>query len=47
MLFGDLVRFDDALSSYNKAIDLNSNYEKPHNNLGNLFNNLGKFDEAT
>ena len=42
-----LSKFDESLSNYKKAIQLNTNYEKAYNNLGNLLSNLGKFDEAT
>ena len=47
MIFSDLMRFDEAILSYNKAIKLKPNHEKSYNNLGNLLNSLGKYNEAT
>ena len=45
-MFHENMEFDQALSSYNKAIKLKPDYEKPYNNLANLQNDLGKFDIA-
>ena len=42
-----MSRFDESLSSYNKSIELKPDKEKVYNNLGNLYNNLGKYYEAT
>ena len=42
-----MTRFDESLASYNKSIELNPNKEEVYNNLGGLYNNLGKFNEAT
>lgn len=37
---------DSAVTSFNKALALNPNYDEVHNNLGNVLKELGRFDEA-
>jgi tetratricopeptide (TPR) repeat protein len=39
-------RLDDAIASYRKALAINPNFAKAHNNLGTVLQNLGRFDEA-
>ena len=42
----DLGRLDEAIASYQRALDLNPNYAHAHNNLATALRDLGKLDEA-
>ncbi|MDU0457886.1 MAG: tetratricopeptide repeat-containing glycosyltransferase family protein [Geobacteraceae bacterium] len=42
----DLGRFDEAVSTYQSALQLDSNMGEIHNNLGNSLMALGRFTEA-
>jgi serine/threonine protein kinase/Flp pilus assembly protein TadD len=37
---------EKAIAAYRKAIELDKNFAEPHYNLGNLFKQLGRLDEA-
>ena len=39
-------RFQDAIASYKRAIQITPNYLDAHNNLGNIYKDLGLFNEA-
>jgi tetratricopeptide (TPR) repeat protein len=41
-----LGQFEDALSSYDKALAARPNYAEALNNRGNAFRSLGRFEEA-
>ena len=41
-----LNRLDEAIISYNKAIELNKNFSEAYKNLGNLFLDKKKYNEA-
>ncbi|MEO0396081.1 MAG: tetratricopeptide repeat protein, partial [Cyanobacteria bacterium P01_A01_bin.137] len=41
-----LKRYDEAISSYEKAIELDPSYATAHNNLGATYNDLKRYDEA-
>ena len=41
-----LGRHEEALQCYNKAIELNPNYDAAWNNKGNTLENLGRREEA-
>ena len=43
----DLRRYDEAVSAYRSALQLDSNMGEAHNNLGNSLMALGRFAEAT
>ncbi|MFH1028682.1 MAG: tetratricopeptide repeat protein, partial [Pseudomonadota bacterium] len=43
----DLNRYDEAVSAYRSALQLDSNMGEAHNNLGNSLMALGRFAEAT
>ena len=38
--------YDQAIAAYQRAIQLDPKYAVPHNNLGDVFVKLGRFDEA-
>ena len=44
--FKDLKRYEDAIASYNKAIEIDINYAEIHNNKGNALKSLERYDEA-
>ena len=39
-------KLNEAISSFTKAISLNSNFDQAYNNLGNVLEETGKFEEA-
>lgn len=39
-------RYEDAVSKFQRAIEINPNYSKPQNNLGNALSELKRFNEA-
>ncbi len=39
-------RYEEAIAAYQRAIELDPNLATPHNNLANVFVELGRFDEA-
>lgn len=41
-----LERFEDAVASYNKALQLKPDFSEAHNNLGNALKSLGRYEEA-
>ena len=45
-VFTNEKKLDKAISNYEKAISLNSNYAQAYNNLGIAFHKLNKIDEA-
>jgi len=44
--FKDLKRYEDAIASYNKAIEIDINYAEIHNNKGNALKSLERYNEA-
>ena len=42
----ELKKYQDAVSCYQKAIEINPNYIKAHNNLGNTYQELGKYQKS-
>ena len=42
----NLGKPDDALASYRKVLEIDPDNAVAHNNLGNVYFNLGQFDEA-
>ena len=42
----ELRRLDEAISSFDKAIAIKSDYAVAHSNRGNALKDLGRFDEA-
>ncbi len=45
-LYSDLGQFTQAISEYNKAIELNPKYAGAYNNRGGAYSDLGQFKEA-
>jgi len=41
-----LMRYDDAVASFDKAIELKPDYPQPYNSRGNALQALGRFEEA-
>ena len=39
-------QYDQAIKDYNKAIQIDPNYEPAYNNRGNAYKEKGKYDEA-
>ena len=42
----DLGKYEEAITSYDKAIELKSDYADAHNNRGNVLNRLGKNEQV-
>ena len=40
------ININKSEDFYKKSISLNSNIAEPHNNLGSLYNSIGKYDDA-
>ena len=45
-IYAGLSRYEEAITSYNKALALKPDYAKAHNNLGITLKELGRLDEA-
>ena len=45
-VYQKLGKEQEAMSSYQKVIQIDSNYVKAHNNLGRVFQDLGKYQKA-
>ncbi|MEO1404045.1 MAG: tetratricopeptide repeat protein, partial [Cyanobacteria bacterium J06635_1] len=44
--YNDLKRYDEAISAYEKAIELDPDDATAHYNLGNTYKALKRYDEA-
>ncbi len=43
---GNLGRIEDAITSYDKALEFKPDYHEAWNNRGNALDDLGRFEEA-
>lgn len=46
ILFDDLGKFDKAISDYKEVLEINPNDSDAYNNLGNVYKEQGKYEEA-
>ena len=46
VIYSGLRRYDEAVTSYNRTIELKPSYADAHNNLGNILKELDKYEEA-
>ena len=45
VIYSGLGRYEEAVTSYNRTIELKPSYADAHNNLGNILKELDKYDE--
>ena len=45
-IYKNLDKYEEAVSYYNKTIQINPNFIGAYNNLGNVFKNLGEYKKA-
>ena len=46
VIYSGLGRYEEAVTSYNRTIELKPSYADAHNNLGNILKELDKYEEA-
>jgi tetratricopeptide (TPR) repeat protein len=46
IVYSDLGRYQEAVTEYRRAIELDPKYAAPHNGLGNVYGDLGRYQEA-
>jgi tetratricopeptide (TPR) repeat protein len=46
IVYSDLGRYQEAVTEYRRAIELDPKYATPHNGLGNVYGDLGRHEEA-
>ena len=47
IIYASLKNFEKSVNFFSKAINLQPEYIKAHNNLGNVLTHLGRFEEAS
>ncbi|NER84044.1 MAG: tetratricopeptide repeat protein [Leptolyngbya sp. SIO1D8] len=45
-MYGNLKRYEEAITAYEKAIELDATSVYPHNGLGNVYRDLKRYEEA-